>query len=195
MNAVIGLTDIAKMETEPDEKIRDYLDKIADSSKLLLGIINDVLDMSAIEGGKLKIDSAEYNFKKQISNITTMFYQQAHQKNIHFEVKMKGVTEEVVGGDQLRVNQILMNLLSNAIKFTPAGGSVSLSVIQASRARDHVQFRFIVTDTGCGMSEEMLGRLFKPFEQESASTARKHGGSGLGLSIAKNLTEIDGWNN
>lgn len=192
MNAVIGLTDIAKMETEPNEKIRDYLDKIADSSKLLLGIINDVLDMSAIEGGKLKIDSAEYNFKKQISNITTMFYQQAHQKNIRFEVKMKGVTEEVVGGDQLRVNQILMNLLSNAIKFTPAGGSVSLSVIQASRARDHVQFRFIVTDTGCGMSEEMLGRLFKPFEQESASTARKHGGSGLGLSIAKNLTEMMG---
>lgn len=88
--------------------------------------------MSAIEGGKLKIDSAEYNFKKQISNITTMFYQQAHQKNIHFEVKIKGVTEEVVVGDQLRVNQILMNLLSNAIKFTPAGGSVSLSVIQAS---------------------------------------------------------------
>lgn len=192
MNAIIGLTDIAKMETDPSEKVNGYLDKIAGSSKLLLGIINDVLDMSAIEGGKLKIDSAEYNFKRQISDITTMFYQQAQQKDIHFEVKMKGVTEETIVGDQLRVNQILMNLLSNAIKFTSAGGTVKMLVIQASRAREHVQYRFVISDTGCGMSEEMLSRIFKPFEQESASTARKHGGSGLGLSIAKRLSELMG---
>ncbi len=192
MNAVIGLTGIAKTEIRSPEKVADYLTKIEGSSRLLLSIINDVLDMSAIEGGKLKIDSAEFNFKGLLSNITTVFYEQARQKGITFEVRMNGVTEEKIIGDELRVNQILMNLLSNAIKFTPANGEIDLMVLQASRSQDKVQMRFSVSDTGCGMSEEMLGRLFKPFEQESASTARKHGGSGLGLSITKKLTEMMG---
>lgn len=192
MNAVIGLTSIAKTEIRSPEKVADYLTKIEGSSRLLLSIINDVLDMSAIEGGKLKIDSAEFNFKALISNITTVFYEQARQKGITFEVRMNGVTEEHIIGDELRVNQILMNLLSNAIKFTPANGEIDLMVLQASRSQDKVQLRFSVSDTGCGMSEEMMGRLFKPFEQESASTARKHGGSGLGLSITKKLTEMMG---
>ena len=192
MNAVIGLTSIAKTEVRSPEKVADYLTKIEGSSRLLLSIINDVLDMSAIEGGKLKIDSAEFNFKALISNITTVFYEQARQKGITFEVRMNGVTEEKIIGDELRVNQILMNLLSNAIKFTPAGGEIDLMVLQASRSQDKVQLRFSVSDTGCGMSEEMMGRLFRPFEQESASTARKHGGSGLGLSITKKLAEMMG---
>ncbi|MDD3368497.1 MAG: response regulator [Lachnospiraceae bacterium] len=142
MNAIIGLTSLSRSHLDDKEKMVDYLNKIDGSSKLLLGIINDVLDMSAIESGKLKIENTKYDFKRAISTLTGIFYQQAIQKNIDFNVHLKGVTEEQV-----------------------------------------------VSDTGCGMSEEMLGRLFKPFEQESAGTARKHGGSGLGMSIAKQLTE------
>ena len=192
MNAIIGLTGIAQTEIRNPEKIKDYLTKIDGSSRLLLGIINDVLDMSAIEGGKLKIDRAPFNLKQMLTGITTVFYQQSRMKNIDFHVRMNGVTEEMVVGDELRVNQILMNLLSNAVKFTPPGGEIDLIVLQASRSHDKVQFRFSVSDTGCGMSQDMMSRLFKPFEQESASVARKHGGSGLGLSITKNLVEMMG---
>ena len=192
MNAIIGLTAIAKTEVNSPERVTDDLTKIDGSSKLLLNIINDVLDMSAIEGGKLKLEKAPFNFKQMLSNITTLFYQQAKMKNITFNVKMNGVMEETVIGDELRVNQVLMNFLSNAVKFTSPGGEIDLIIIQASRLQDKVQMRFSVSDTGCGMSEDMMGRLFKPFEQESASTARKHGGSGLGLSIAKNLVEMMG---
>lgn len=189
MNAIIGLSALSRGYLDNREKMIDTLNKIDGSSKLLLGIINDVLDMSAIESGKLKIDSAQYDFKKAISTLTSLFYQQASQKNIDFNVHLKGVTEEQVIGDELRVNQILMNLLSNAIKFTPANGKIDFYIIQASMSQNKIHIRFIVKDSGCGMSEEMMGRLFQPFEQESAGTARKHGGSGLGLSIAKQLTE------
>ena len=192
MNAIIGLTSIAKTEIKSPEKVDDYLTKIDGSSKLLLNIINDVLDMSAIEGGKLKIDNAPFNFKQMLTNITTVFYQQARMKGVEFNVRMNGVTEETIVGDELRLNQVLMNFLSNAVKFTPSGGEIDLMILQASRTRDKVQLRFSVSDTGCGTSEDMMSRLFKPFEQESASTARKHGGSGLGLSIAKNLVEMMG---
>ncbi len=190
MNAIIGLTLIAKNDITNSEKMSDYLSKIDSSSKLLLGIINDVLDMSAIENDKLKIDSAEFDFKQLLTSITTIFYQQCKQKNISFEMRMNGVTEEVLIGDSLRVNQILMNLLSNAVKFTPSGGEISVLVIQASSSKGTAHMRFIVSDTGCGMSDDLKNRLFNPFEQEDASTARKHGGSGLGLAITKNLVEM-----
>ena len=192
MNAIIGLTAIAKTETKNPVKIKEYLTKIESSSRLLLGIINDILDMSAIERGKMKVDQASFNFKKQLSGIVSMFYQQAKQKQITFMVHMNGVTEETLIGDELRVNQILMNLLSNAIKFTPSGGRIDFTVTQTSRSQDKVYMRFEVKDTGCGMSEDMRKRLFSPFEQQDASTARKHGGSGLGLSITKSLVELMG---
>ncbi len=192
MNAIIGFTEIAKKEICNDEKINAYLSKIDGSSRVLLGIINDVLDMSAIEGGKLKIDRAPFDFKQMMTDITTLFYQQSKQKGVRFYVHLNGVTEETIVGDELRVKQILINILSNAVKFTPEGGEINLTVLQSGCSQDKVQFRFTVSDTGCGMSEDMLSRLFQPFEQESASTARKHGGSGLGLSITKSLAEMMG---
>lgn len=192
MNAIIGLTEIAGAEVESPMKIKDYLRKIETSSKLLLGIINDVLDMSAIESQKIKIAEAEFDFKQLICNITNLYYQQCKQKNIHFEVKMNGFTEEKLIGDSLRVNQVLMNLLSNAVKFTEGGDQIMLEVIQSSVSYDTVNIRMIVSDTGCGMSEDLKNRLFQPFEQEDASTAKKHGGSGLGLAISKNLVELMG---
>ena len=192
MNAIIGLASIAKTETDQPDRIKEYLSKIESSSRLLLGIINDILDMSAIERGKMKLDKAPFDFKKQISGIVNMFYQQTKQKRIEFEAHMNGVTEEMLVGDELRINQILMNLLSNAVKFTPVGGKIDLNVTQTSCSQDKVYMRFVVKDNGCGMTEDMLGRLFSPFEQQDASTACKHGGSGLGLSITKNLVEMMG---
>lgn len=192
MNAIIGLAAIAKMETESPDKMKEYLTKIENSSRLLLGIINDILDMSAIERGKMKLEKAEFDFKKQLSGIVSVFYQQAKQKQIQFRIHMNGVTEETLVGDELRVSQILMNLLSNAVKFTPQGGKIDLTVTQTSRSMTQVCMRFVVKDTGCGMTEDMMKRLFNPFEQQDASTARKHGGSGLGLSITKNLVEMMG---
>lgn len=190
MNAIIGLSNIAKTEVRSPEKITDYLCKIEYSSKFLLGILNDILDMSALEDGKIKIERSPFNFKQLLTNITSIFYQQATVKKIDFSVHMNGVTEETLVGDELRVNQILMNLLSNAVKFTPSEGKICLDVIQASHSEDKTELRFVVTDTGCGMSDDMQKRLFKPFEQETVSTARKHGGSGLGLSITKKLIEL-----
>lgn len=190
MNAIIGLSSIARADIRNPEKMTDYLMKIDSSSRLLLGIINDVLDMSAIESKKMKLADAEFDFKQLLSSVTTVFYHQCKQKGINFEMKVNGVTEEVIRGDSLRVNQILMNILSNAAKFTSAGGEITVLVIQASTSKDMVHMRFVISDTGCGMTEELQNRLFKPFEQESATTARKHGGSGLGLSITKNLVEL-----
>lgn len=192
MNAIIGLTALSKTTVSSPDKIKEYLCKIEGSSKLLLDIINDILDMSAIEGGKMKIDNAPFDLKNTLTGIITIFYEQSEQKKIDYEVHMSGVTEETVIGDSLRTSQVLMNLLSNAVKFTPEGGSIDFRIIQTSVAFNKVHYRFIVKDTGCGMSEEMLTRLFEPFEQESAATARKYGGSGLGLSIAKSLIDMMG---
>ena len=192
MNAVIGLTAIAKTEVNSPDKVKEYLTKIESSSRLLLGIINDILDMSAIERGKMKLESVPFDFKKQLSGIISMFYQQAKQKNITFRMHMNGVTEESLVGDELRVSQIMMNLLSNAVKFTSSGGMIDFTVTQTNRSQDKVYMRFVVKDSGCGMNEDMLKRLFRPFEQQDASTARKHGGSGLGLSITRSLIEMMG---
>lgn len=190
MNAIIGLSNIAKTEVKNPEKTTEYLSKIETSSKFLLAILNDILDMSALEGGKIKIDNSPFNFKHLLTNLTSLFYQQASGKKINFSVHMNSVTEETLVGDELRLNQILMNLLSNAIKFTPSGGKITLSIVQSNHSEDKIQFRFIVSDTGCGISDDMQKRLFQPFEQEAPDTAKKHGGSGLGLSITKNLVEL-----
>ncbi len=192
MNAIIGLTSLSHMNVNNPSKIDDYLNKIESSSKLLLSIINDVLDMSAIESNKMKIAEEQFDFKEMLTSLTNVFYQQCKQKQIDFDVQLRNVTEESLIGDKLRVNQILMNLLSNAVKFTPAEGKIQLLVIQSSKSQDKVHFRFQVADTGCGMTKELMQRLFQPFEQENATTAQKYGGSGLGLSICKNLVEIMG---
>lgn len=190
MNAIIGLTNIAQTNLADQDRTADSLRKIDGASKLLLGIINDVLDMSAIESKKMKLANMEFDFTQLLSSITAVFYQQCKQKDIHFELNMRGVTEEVLIGDSLRVNQILMNLLSNAVKFTPGGGSITVTVTQASISNETAQMRFVVADNGCGMTEELQQRLFHPFEQEDATTARKHGGSGLGLAITKSLVDL-----
>ena len=189
MNAIVGLTEIAKQHEQDADKVDGYLQKIEISSKVLLNIINDVLDMSAIESNKLKIANEEFDIKLVLNGIRTIYYPQCKDKNISFEMKTD-LEHEILKGDSLRVNQVLLNLISNAYKFTEPGGKIAVKVKETAH-KDHTAFiRFIVSDNGCGISEELRERLFKPFEQETAQTAKKFGGSGLGLSIAKNLVDL-----
>ncbi|MDD3369596.1 MAG: response regulator [Lachnospiraceae bacterium] len=187
LNAVIGYLTLMKDCLQNAEKINDYITKSQSAARHLLNIINDVLDISAIESGKIKIASEKFDLKELLSTISLMFYNQAKAKDVNFKVEILEMTEELVIGDQLRLNQILMNLLSNAMKFTPAGGNITVTVTQLQANEEEVRFRFVVSDTGIGMSKESMKRIFNPFEQEKAETARKYGGSGLGLSITGNL--------
>lgn len=190
MNAIIGLTSLAENYVYDEKRTLEYLNKISFSSKMLLNIINDVLDMSAIESEKLKIANEPFDLKQLLNSISAMYYGQCKQKNVNFELLPNNITYETVYGDQLRLNQILVNLLSNAIKFTEAGGKITFTATQIKTQNKNIFMKFVVKDTGCGISQEFLDRMFKPFEQNDATTAQKYGGSGLGLSIAKNLTEL-----
>ncbi|MEG1994414.1 MAG: ATP-binding protein, partial [Oscillospiraceae bacterium] len=190
MNAIVGITAIAKQHIDEKDRIDAYLDKINSSSKVLLNIINDVLDMSAIESAKLKIAHTSFDLKSVLTSISNMYYAQCREKNISFEMVTSDIINEVLIGDELRVNQILLNLISNAYKFTPNGGKIKVTVSQSITSDDTAYFKFTIEDNGIGMTQELQERLFKPFEQESVKTAQKHGGSGLGLSITKNLVDM-----
>ena len=192
MNAIVGLTELARHHKEEPVQITEYLDKIETSSKVLLGIINDVLDMSAIESNKLKIAQKPFWIREILKSIYTVYSTQCKQKGIAFVMDVDDMKNNCLRGDGLRLNQVLLNLISNAYKFTPEGGRITVTVKELSKQGEKIYYKFTVADTGEGMSEEMLGRLFLPFEQEGADTAQKHGGSGLGLSIAKNLVELMG---
>lgn len=199
LNAVIGYNTIARNElteakTEAERKqammkAMDCLMKSDIASKHLLTIINDVLDMSAIESGKIKVLKERFDFKGLISSLTAIFYSQAKAKDVGFEVLFENQTDEWLIGDQMRVNQVLTNLLSNAIKFTSEGGSVVLTIKQKI-VENSACIDFEVKDTGIGMTEEYLEHIWTPFEQANSSISRRFGGSGLGLSITKTLVDL-----
>lgn len=190
LNAVIGYMHMAKTSEGNLEKIMHCIDNSEMAARHLLSIINDVLDISSIESGKMKIANEKFDLKNLISTLTTIFYNQSQRRKVNFAVHIDELTEEEVVGDALRVNQVLMNLLSNAVKFTPENGTVTLEVKQMQLFEEEVHIRFLVQDTGIGMSREYLEKMFTPFEQESAQTAQKYGGSGLGLSITNNLVNM-----
>lgn len=192
MNAIVGLTELARYHKEEPEQMDEYLGKIETSSKVLLNIINDVLDMSAIENDKIKIAEMPFSLQEILNSIAAVYQTQCRQKGITFEMHMEEIPDRQLIGDGMRVNQILLNLVSNAYKFTPEGGKITVTAREAGKQDGAFYYKFTVEDTGEGMTQEMLGRLFLPFEQEGADTAQKHGGSGLGLSIAKNLVELMG---
>jgi signal transduction histidine kinase/DNA-binding response OmpR family regulator len=189
LNAIIGITTLAEDHEDDPALIKEDLNKISLSSTVLLSIINDVLDMSAIESGKMKIAHTSFDFKELINSLSTVYYTQCAAKGLSFKVTFINNVPETLIGDSLRLNQILLNLLSNAVKFTSTG-SVNL-IVEEKTINDHkVYLSFVVKDTGIGMDEDALKRVFQPFEQASANTAKKYGGSGLGLSIVKNLVTL-----
>lgn len=192
LNAIVGMTALAQKTAGNPIKTMQYLEKITESSRLLMSIINDVLDMSAIESQKMKISQQPFDFKALLTSVSETYYTQCRQKNIRFDMQLDQVKKEVLIGDSLRVNQILLNLLSNAYKFTEHGGRITVTITErmTDPEKQKVFMRFRVSDTGCGMSMEMQKRLFGAFEQESSTTALTHGGSGLGLAITKNLVDM-----
>ena len=192
MNAIIGMTTLALHNLKNPSRIEDYLHKIVLASRMLLAIINNVLDMSAIESSKLRIVKEPFPLRQLLTSIVEVYRPQCISKHLDFTIEEKDLTIETILGDPHRLNQILMNLVSNAVKFTPSGGKIRLTVSQLNIRDKTVYLCFQVTDTGMGMEEEFKDRLFQPFEQASASIAQEFGGSGLGLSITKNLIELMG---
>lgn len=193
LNAIIGMTTIAAASIEDRGRVEDCLEKIGYSSKHLLMLINDVLDMSRIENNRMKVNEEPFELMEFLNAFVSVVYPQARDKGLEFEEKITGFSDHTTYiGDSLRLNQILLNLVSNAIKFTPSGGKVSLEVAHLRSKGTRGWLRFTVSDTGIGMDEIGLERLYKPFEQADASIAGKYGGTGLGMSITQNLVSLLG---
>ena len=193
MNAIIGFTTLAISNLDDKERVKDYLTKTLASSNHLLSLINDVLDMSRIESGKIHLEEVEVNLSDVLHDLKTIVSGQIYAKQLELYMDAMDVTDEDVYCDKTRLNQILLNLLSNAIKFTPAGGTVSVRVRQlAGQVRGCGQYEFRIKDNGIGMSPEFAKRIFEPFERERTSTVSRIQGTGLGMAITKNIVDMMG---
>lgn len=190
MNAIIGMSTIGQLKVDNKQQVLDCFHKIDSSSHYLLSLINDILDMSKIERGKMTLSRAKFDFTEFFSNLTAMIYPQAAERGIDFEVHHTEPLERYYWGDSLRINQILINLLSNALKFTASGGRIVLSVHEQKRENHLSYLQFSVEDNGSGMSKDFISHIYEPFEQENAGMARNKTGSGLGLSIVYNLVNL-----
>jgi signal transduction histidine kinase/CheY-like chemotaxis protein len=191
MNAIIGFTALASTHMDRPELVKDYLSKIMTSSNHLLSLINDVLDMSRIESGKVTIEEKECSLPDIMHDLKNILQADIHSKQLEFLIDTVDVTDENVICDKLRLNQILLNCLSNAMKFTPPGGTVSVRIIQKQGAPDgYAAFDFKVRDTGIGMSKEFMTHIFEPFERERTSTVSGIQGTGLGMAITKNIVDM-----
>ena len=193
MNAIIGFTTLAISNIDDKNRVKDYLTKTLASSNHLLSLINDVLDMSRIESGKIHLEEVEVNLSDVLHDLKTIVSGQIYAKQLEFYMDAMDVTDEDVYCDKTRLNQILLNLLSNAIKFTPAGGTVSVRVRQlAGKVRGCGQYEFRIKDNGIGMSQEFAQKIFEPFERERTSTVSRIQGTGLGMAITKNIVDMMG---
>ncbi|MDE7380143.1 MAG: response regulator [Clostridia bacterium] len=193
MNAIIGFTSLAVTHIDNTEQVKDYLGKIITSSNHLLSLINDVLDMSRIESGKVKIEEKETSLPDIMHDLKTIVQADVKSKQLEFYIDTLDVTNETIICDKLRLNQVLLNILSNAMKYTKPGGMVSVRVIQTAVAPEgYASYEFRVKDTGIGMSKEFLKHVFEPFEREQTSTVSGIQGTGLGLAITKNIVDLMG---
>ena len=193
LNAIIGMMTIAEAHINEPVRVEDCLTKAVFSAKHLLMIINDVLDMSKIDGSKMVLQNEPFDIFELVNGFVSTVYAQAKAKQIAFSESMEGFGEHAVFiGDALRLNQILLNLGSNAVKFTPPGGKIHLTVSHLASKNKTDVLRFALSDTGIGMTEEAVGRIFQPFEQADASIAGRFGGTGLGMSITSNLVSLMG---
>ena len=191
MNAIIGITTLMKNELHQPEKLAEHLDKLENSGQLLLGIINDILDMSRIESGKTTLNVEKMNLPQQISQLDSIIRQQAGQRSQTFTVNTHLQHENVLA-DPNRLNRVLMNTLSNAVKYTPTGGHIRFEVDELPRNEHYARYRFVVQDDGIGMSEAYQKTLFDPFTREERSGTNKVQGTGLGMAITKNIVDLMG---
>ncbi len=193
MNAIIGFTTLAMKHIDNKERVQGYLGKIAASGNHLLSLINDVLDMSRIESGRMHLEETECNLLEVMHELENMLTMEMQSRNLEFRIDMEAVSDGQIICDKLRLNQILLNLLGNAMKFTEPGGKISVRVAEKTgKDEEQAIYEFCVKDTGIGMSEEFQKRLFEPFERERSSTVSGIQGTGLGMAITKNIVEMMG---
>ena len=190
MNAIIGLDSLALNEPDISDTTKDYLEKIGSSAQHLLSLINDILDMSRIESGRMSLKNEEFAFSKLIEQINVIFSGQCQEKGLEYNCHINGHLNDYYIGDNTKLRQVLINILGNAVKFTPEGGSVEFTVEKTGGFDDRSTIQFKIKDTGIGMSKEYLPKIFDAFTQENAGTTNKYGSSGLGMAITKRIVEM-----
>jgi signal transduction histidine kinase/CheY-like chemotaxis protein len=190
MNAIIGLNSIALHDPQISDKTRGSLEKIGDSANHLLGLINDILDMSRIESGKMVLKNEDFSFDRLMEQINTIFSAQCEDKGLEYSCHVEDSVGSHYIGDSMKLRQVLINILGNAVKFTPTGGKVELSAQRTAQFGNKSTLRFTISDTGIGMSKDYLPKIFETFSQEDSSATNKYGSSGLGLAITKNIVEM-----
>ena len=190
MNAIIGLNSIALNDPTASEEVKKYLEKSVASAHHLLGIINDILDMSRIESGRMAIKNEEFLFDDALKQVNGIISEQCRDKGLVYDQRKVGKIDKYYIGDAMKLKQVLINILGNAVKFTPEGGSVSLVIEEKARFDKKAVVEFVISDTGIGMSKEFLPHIFEPFSQEESSPTGKYGSTGLGMSITKSIVEL-----
>ena len=190
MNAIIGLDNIALNDPNTPQVTRGYLEKIGDSAEHLLNLINDILDMSRIESGRMMLKNEEFSFSKLMETINTMFSAQCQEKGLDYQCHITGSVDDTYIGDNMKLRQVLINILGNAVKFTPEGGKVAMTIERTAQFEGKTTLCFRVSDTGIGISKNYLPHIFETFSQEDSSTTNRYGSSGLGLAITKNIVEM-----
>ncbi len=190
MNAIIGLDSIALGEPGVPDKTREHLEMIGDSARHLLGLINDVLDVSRIEAGRMSINAERFSFSRLIEQVNTIIGGQCNDKGLEYHCRLDGQVDDYYIGDDVKLRQALINVLGNAVKFTPAGGSVDFGVKRAAQFDGRSTLRFTIRDTGVGMDAEFIPHLFDTFTQEDEATTNSYGSTGLGMAITKNIVEM-----
>ncbi|MBR4910530.1 MAG: amino acid permease [Clostridia bacterium] len=194
MNAIIGLDNIALRDPDLTPRTREHLEKIGASAKHLLGLINDILDMSRIESGRMVLKSEEFLMRELIDQVNIIINGQCLDKGLHYECNIVGSLSDYYIGDDMKLKQLLINILGNSVKFTEAPGEVSLTVEETNTEDGECRLKFIMRDTGIGMDKEYIPKIFEAFSQEDATTTNKYGGSGLGMAITKNFVDMMGGN-
>ncbi len=190
MNGILGMLSLAKAHEVNPDLVDEYLNKAENLSQFLLRLINDILDMSRIESGKMQLENKRFSMQALSMKIDNMFKGTAKEKGINWTVEMQDFDTKYVVGDEMRLSQVIVNFISNALKFTPAGGYVTVTFKQMEIIENKMHFMVRVRDTGKGIKKDFISKIFKPFEQEDASTAHNYGGSGLGMAISDNIVKL-----
>ena len=191
MNGIIGMLTLAESKLEKDNPAMQYLEKVDELSDHLLSLINDILDMSRIEAGRVQLESKPFSLRQLAGRLYDMFAKNLEARGVHYEVRFEDMTVDYVIGDELRISQAIINFLSNAVKFT-SEGEIIVTFRQMMQSAGHVDLMIRVHDTGIGMAPEFINRIFRPFEQESIETTKRYGGTGLGMAITDHIVRLMG---